>query len=206
MAAATLGLLVGATVGGVAQEATPTVDPMPTGPAAPTTMPLFVGCSDEAPCELSAGTWTLTGDGSFILGLEVTVPDGWESLEQDAGEFNLFPLEHPDDHILMVKDIAAVTTDGSFRLVPDVPQTIEGLTAYWRADPNLVVSEPTQTTIAGGIAATTFIVSISPDAQFADPGCPAYCPDTRVRLPPIAGRSLTSSSQRRSARRSMGAR
>ena len=65
-------------------------------------MPLLAGCSDGAPCELSAGTWTLTGDYSFILGMEVTVPDGWRSLEQDAGEFTLFPLDHPNDHIFMV--------------------------------------------------------------------------------------------------------
>jgi len=136
-------------------------------------MPLHVGC-DDIPCTLSAGTWVLDGEFSFILGMEFTVPDGWESREQDAGEFNLFPLAHPDDHFFMAKDIAAVKSDGSLALAPNVPRTADGIEAYWRSDPNLVVSPSEPATIGDGIPATTFVVTVSPDAAFIDPECPVY--------------------------------
>jgi len=138
-------------------------------------MPLRPGCDPpNPPCTLSAGTWVLTGEYSFILGMEFTVPDGWESREQDAGEFNLFPLDHPNDHILMVKDIAAVATDGSLEIFPNVPRTAKGLTKYWRQDPNLVVSPSEATTVAGGTEAITYVITISPDAKFIDRECPVY--------------------------------
>lgn len=137
-------------------------------------MPLNVGCSDDSPCRLSAGTWELTGRFSFILGLQVTLPDGWQSLEQDAGEFSLWPLDHPKDHLFMARDIAAVRSNGSMSLAPGVPETEEGLIAYWRSDPNLVVSQPEPATIGDGITATTYVISVSPTAKFEDPGCPAY--------------------------------
>lgn len=160
-------------VSSAAPTQAPTADPTPT--ATPEAMALNVGCDPpNQPCVLSAGTWVLSGRFSFILGMELTVPDGWQSLEQDAGEFNLFPLDHPNDHIFMVKDIAAITTDGTLQLVPDVPRTVEGLVEYWQHDPNLVVSSPEATTIADGIEAITFVITVSPDAQFTDPGCPVY--------------------------------
>jgi hypothetical protein len=152
----------------------PTTTPTPSKTAAPNL--IRTGC-DRSPCELSAGTWTLSGRYSFIEGAEITVPDGWESREQDAGEFNLFPLAHPDDHIFMVKDIAPVTVDGSAGdgsagIVSTVPRTIDGLTAYWRSDPNLDVSKSQPATIAGGIPAITYVISVSPHARFTDPECP----------------------------------
>ena len=158
---------------GAAQTANAAAEPSPSMSEAPTDRIIDASCS-QSPCRLSAGTWTLEGQHTFILGMEVTVPDGWQSLESDAGEFNLFPLDHPDDHLFMVKDIAAMTTDGTGQLVPDVPSTANGLWAYWRDDPNLVVSEQEPTTIAGGLDAVTFTVEVSPGAQFADPGCPVY--------------------------------
>ena len=183
--AGTLGLamLVAGGCGGPAATAAVTPSPQVTrSPATPSPATsdaaavnlLQVGCSDNAPCDLSAGTWRLDGRHSFILGMELTVPDGWQSLEQDAGEFNLFPLDHPADHLFMVKDVAAVTTDGSFKIVQDVPQTVDGLTDYWRNDPNLVVSPSQPATIGDGIDAVTYVITVSPDAAFADPGCPVY--------------------------------
>jgi hypothetical protein len=149
----------------------------PAGSIAPGTrasMPLNVGCSPDAPCVLSAGTWTLTGQFSFILDMELTVPDGWQSTEQDAGEFNLWPLAHPNDHLFMVRDIAVVRSDGSMEQVEGVSPTEDGLVRYWRQDPNLVVSKPMATRIADGIDATSYVIRVSSKAKFKDPGCPAY--------------------------------
>jgi hypothetical protein len=154
--------------------ASPSVGAPGSASGTPTAMPLQAGCSDAAPCNLSAGTWTLEGEFAFIPGMEVTVPDGWRSTEQDLGEFNLWPLDHPADHLLMVKDPAAVTSDGSVQIVPGIPQTAEGLTSNWRDDPNLVVSPSTPTTIAGGIDAITYVITVSPAAQNKDPGCPVH--------------------------------
>ena len=106
--------------------------------------------------------------------MELTVPDGWLSREQDAGEFNLWPVGRRDSHLFMVRDISAVHTDGSMALAPGIGRTPEALAAYWQTDPNLDVSPPTATTIAGGVAATTYIVTVSPGAAFTDRGCPAY--------------------------------
>jgi len=156
-----------------AETAAVAAEPSPSMPEIPADRIIDATC-DQSPCALSAGTWTLQGPHTFILGMQVTVPDGWQSLESDAGEFNLFPIAYPNDHIFMVKDIAAMTTDGAGQLVPDVPSTTDGLWAYWRDDPNLVVSEQEPTTIAGGLDAVTFTAAVSPDAQFADPGCPVY--------------------------------
>jgi hypothetical protein len=74
----------------------------------------------------------------------------------------------------MARDIAAVRSDGSMKQVAGVPQTEAGLIAHWRQDPNLVVSEPMSTTIADGMPATSYVISVSHDAKFKDPGCPAY--------------------------------
>jgi len=74
----------------------------------------------------------------------------------------------------MAKDIAAVKTDGSLAIVPEVPRTAEGIEAYWRSDPNLVVSPSEPATIGDGIPATTFVLTISPDAMFIDPDCPVF--------------------------------
>jgi len=156
-----------------AQTAAVAAEPSPSMLEVPADRIIDATC-DQSPCALSAGTWTLQGPHTFILGMQVTVPDGWQSLESDAGEFNLFQLAHPDGHIFMVKDIAATTTDGTNQLVPDVPSTADGLWAYWDDDPNVVVSELTPITIAGGLDAVTFTAGVSPDAEFADPECPVY--------------------------------
>src|SRR5437773_4113993 len=97
-----------------------------------TAIPLHADCSASSPCALTAGTWVTTGEYSFIPGLHITVPDGWESQEQNLGEFSLDPLDHPNDRIFLWKDVAAITSDGSARLVPGVPRTPIGLTAYLR--------------------------------------------------------------------------
>lgn len=141
---------------------------------AATAMPLVNGCSPDNPCVMTAGTWVTTGPFAFIPGLSVTVPAGWRSQEQDAGEFNLVPIDHPDDALLLWKDLAATTSDGTQKLVPGVPRTVDGLTAYLRRDPFLVVSLPTKATIAGGIQAITYVVGVSPSAKFTDHTCPVF--------------------------------
>ena len=151
----------------------PTSTATATAAASPSARPLEAGCSDAKPCVITAGTYELTGTFAFMPGMQVTVPDGWESREQDAGEFNLWPVDQPTGHILMVRDITATLSDGSLKPAPGAPATVEGLTAYWRHDPGLDVSLAGSRVIAHNLA-TTYVIQVSPDAAFTDPGCPSY--------------------------------
>ncbi len=55
----------------------------------------------------------------------------------------------------------------------EVPPTPEGLTEWFVANPDMVVSEPEAVTLGDGIAATTFTLRISDTNVNVDPGCPS---------------------------------
>lgn len=170
---ATLVVAAALLTGCATPHGTPTSAASPAAVASPSPKSLEAGCSDGAPCVLTAGTYELTGTFAFMPGMTVTVPDGWESREQDAGEFNLWPTDQPTGHILMVRDITAILSDGSLKPALGVPGTVEGLTAYWRSDPALDVSAAGTRVIANNTA-TTYVIEVGPDAAFTDPGCPSY--------------------------------
>jgi hypothetical protein len=148
-------------------------------PSAEATFELQAGCSEDHPCRLHAGTWTLAGSGAFVQGLMITLPDRWTSVAQNAGEFKLIAWDHPDDEFFMWRDVVAITNDGTARIVPNVPSTPEGLTAFFRGDPDLTVSTPTTTNIAGGIPAITYVVGVSASAKSPATFCPnpPHCVD-----------------------------
>ena len=131
-------------------------------------------CSGGSPCVLTAGTWETSGTSSFIPGLTITLPAGWQSDEEDAGEFNLFRTDHPNDALKLWKDVAPVTSDGTTTLIAGVPRTAAGLSGYLRGNPDFIVSKAAETTIAGGLPATTYVVGVSKTAKFTDPGCPVF--------------------------------
>jgi len=107
--------------------------------------------------------------------LSITLPNGWSSPEADVGELALIPSDHPDDRMFLWKDVAAVESNGNApKVLNDVPRTPEGLTASFRKNPDLVVSTPTETTIAGGIPALTYVIGISPSARYSSHECPSY--------------------------------
>jgi hypothetical protein len=55
----------------------------------------------------------------------------------------------------------------------DVPRTPEGLTDWFVANAEMVVSEPEAVTLGDDIAATTFTVRVSDTNVNVDPGCPS---------------------------------
>jgi hypothetical protein len=172
----------GASVGQQATTATaPSILPSASlgGSSAEPADALHAGCSEDRPCLLHAGTWTLADDGAFLRGLAISLPDGWSSVAQNAGEFKLIPVAQPDDWLFMWRDVVAITNDGTGRIVPNVPSTPEGLTTFFRSDPDLTVSTPVTTTIAGGIPAVTYVVGVSASATSPDKGCPnpPHCVD-----------------------------
>ena len=152
----------------------PVASPVESAAAATTPQPLRAVCSGSSPCVLAAGTWVTSGASSFTPGLTITLPAGWQTDEQDAGEFNLVRTEHPDDALKLWKDVAPVTSDGTTKLIAGIPRTQAGLTGYLRGNPDFVVSKATDATIAGGLPATTYVVGVSKTAKFTDPGCPVF--------------------------------
>jgi hypothetical protein len=107
--------------------------------------------------------------------LAITLPDGWSSNEADVGELSLIPSDHPGDRMFLWKDVAAIESNGETpKVLNDVPSTPEGLTASFRKNPDLVVSTPTEATIAGGIPALTYVIGVSPSARYSSPECPSY--------------------------------
>lgn len=136
---------------------------------------LTASCSDSSPCALTAGTWVTFGDNAFIPGVALTLPDGWSSHAANLGELKLIQSDHPDDAIFIWKDVAAIESNGETpKVLPGVPRTPEGLTASFRKNHDFVVSTPTETTIAGGIPALTYVIGVSPSASYTSRGCPSY--------------------------------
>jgi hypothetical protein len=180
-------LLVAACASGGAPESSSTPPParslmaatpvatISSAPSAMTATTLTRWCSDSSPCVLTAGTWVTAGEYAFIPGMAVTVPGGWSSYAANWGEFKLVPSDHPDDAIFMWLDAAAIESNGeTAKVLSGVPRTPEGLTASFRKNPDLVVSTPTETTIAGGIPALTYVIGVSPSAAYTSRGCPSY--------------------------------
>lgn len=179
-------LLAGACGSGRAPEASRTPEPASSsvtatpatassGPSASTANELTRWCSDSSPCVLTAGTWVTAGVYAFIRGMAVTVPGGWSSFAANWGEFKLVPSDHPDDAIFMWLDAAAIESNGETpKVLSGVPRTPEGLTASFRKNPDLVVSTPTETTIAGDVPALTYVIGVSPSAAYTSRGCPSY--------------------------------
>ncbi len=113
------------------------------------------------------------GRWAFLPGLTMTIPRGWYSTEQDAGEFNLAHPDYGNSGLLFWRDIVPVDLDGNE--LSDVASTPEALTEWLTTNPNLTVSEPEAVTIGQGIEATTFTFVTSPDAPKAPRG--SECPD-----------------------------
>ena len=97
--------------------------------------------------------------------------------ENDAGEFRLHQADHPDNVLLLWKDMAAVVTNnrnqrlGQIR--SDVGTTAEELTTYLTtSDDFAILVPPEEVTIAGSMKGTQFTFQVSDTADFADPDCP----------------------------------
>lgn len=135
-------------------------------------MPLLGGCSHDNPCTLEAGTYETSGRWAFLRGLRVTVPAGWFSEEQDAGEFNLHPLDQPDAVLFFSKDIVATANDLPGTPLAGVSGTAQGFTSWLTSNPDLVVTKP-QPAMVGHVPAVAIDVQTSPTAKNVDSGCPS---------------------------------
>ena len=93
------------------------------------------------PCQFTAGTYQTYGRWASLPGLTMSIPAGWTSTEQDAGEFN---LQNPDfaegSGLFFWRDVIPVEPDVTH--ITTVPSTVAGITDWLRADTQLVVSHP----------------------------------------------------------------
>ena len=108
----------------------------------------------------------------------MTIPDGWYSNEQDAGEFNVLHSKYGAGGLFFWRDMIPVDPEGN--PLVDVPSTPQALTEWFTANPNLTVSEPESVVLGHGLEATTFTFSTAPGAPNTDPTCPDYPPGAAV--------------------------
>lgn len=136
-------------------------------------------CTPDSPCQFEGGTYETFGRWAFLPGLTMTIPGGWYSNEQDAGEFNVLNTEHGQGGLFFWRDMVPVDPEGS--VIAGVPSTPEALTDWFTTNTDLIVTEPESVTIGRGIDATTFTFVASPGARNMDPdGCPDYPPGAAV--------------------------
>ena len=100
------------------------------------------GCQPGiARCEdLPAGTYETSGTWALLRGLTLTLPAGWSSAEQDAGEFQLHQAtdQAQVSEIYFWVDVVA-WVDGKAR--PELGTTADEFADYLLGDSRLIVSE-----------------------------------------------------------------
>ncbi len=104
--------------------------------------PIDDSCTSEvARCQnMAAGTYETAGTYAFMRGLTVTLPAGWSSAEQDAGEFMLHQASDPDqlNAIFFWRGLVP-WVDGAPR--PELATTADEFASYLLSDPRLTVVE-----------------------------------------------------------------
>ena len=153
----------------------------PSARAEPTPIPIWTGlaervpgapgsCDHPSPCQFTAGTYQTYGRWAFLPGLTMSIPDGWNSTEQDAGEFNLINPDFPEGSGLFFwRDVIPVEPDGTH--ITTVPSTVAGITSWLRANHRLRISDPMEVVIGKGLATTTFVVDVAGGAVNKDHPC-----------------------------------
>ena len=134
-------------------------------------------CTPDSPCQFGGGTYATFGRWAFLPGLTMTIPGGWYSTEQDAGEFNVLHTRYGQGGLFFWRDMIPVDPEGNHL---DIPSTPQALTDWFTTNPNLTVTEPESVTIGHGIEATTFTFTTAPGALNRDPECPDYPPGAAV--------------------------
>jgi hypothetical protein len=157
----------------------------PTPQAGGVTM-LEVGCTNDlARCQdMAAGTYETSGTSAFLPGLTVTLPQGWSSAEQDAGEFMLHQASDAEqaNAIFFWRDLVP-WVDGAAR--PELGTSADEFADYLLGDARLAVVEgPTRTfrvrgpdslETVGAVTARSLSVIVSDSAQ-TDPDLASDCP------------------------------
>jgi hypothetical protein len=120
------------------------------------------------------------GQYAFLTGLTVTVPEGWSSGEQDAGEFELHRQEDVERYreVLFWRDMVPWVAN---RPAPDLGVAADDLVDYLLADPRLDDVEGKSRTfsryaadgfVSDSVTARTVTVMLATDAPKEVTDCP----------------------------------
>jgi hypothetical protein len=145
--------------------------------------PLLFGCTDGlARCtDIAPGTYYTAGEWAFLPGLTFTLPAGWSSLANEAGELELYRTGDDHNEILVWRDVVP-WVDG--RAAVDLALDPEAWIARLVGDPCLDVSEHEHVVLGdwidlrnGGqqadLQAITLSVGRSAGTAYQATGCPA---------------------------------
>ncbi|MFL5643490.1 MAG: hypothetical protein ACJ77C_11380 [Chloroflexota bacterium] len=107
----------------------------------------------------------------FAPGFSFTMPEaGWENLEMSPGSANLLPLDAPGDVIAFFTKGKLTKPDGTLDF--SVPLTVDGITGWFVAHPDLSVEAPTDVTV-GGLHGKRIAFTVSPTSKSHFPrDCP----------------------------------
>lgn len=165
---------------------TPGVPASTPGPVRPagvpaTALPLLFGCTDGlARCtDISPGTYYTAGEWALLPGLTFTLPAGWSSTANEAGELELHRTGDDHNELLVWRDVVPWLQG---RAAVDVPSDPEAWIARLAGDPCLDVSKPERVVLGdwidlrGGqradLQAITVLVGIFSDAAYEAADCP----------------------------------
>jgi hypothetical protein len=151
-------------------------------PGVPTNaQPLLFGCEDGlARCtDIAPGTYYTAGEWALLPGLAFTLPAGWSSLANEAGELELHLTGDDHDEILVWRDVVP-WLDGHAAV--DVASDPEAWITRLAGDPCLDVSEPERVGLGrwidlrGGqeadLQAIAVSVGVSNEPAYESAGCP----------------------------------
>jgi hypothetical protein len=145
--------------------------------------PLVFGCEGGMPrcTDLAPGTYYTAGTWAFMPGLAFTLPVGWSSLANEAGELELHATADGTNDIMIWRDVVPWVDDRAAIALASDP---EAWVAWLQSDPRLVVSEPERVVIGSRIDATltnsgrndlqaiAVTVGVAPEAANEEPDCP----------------------------------
>lgn len=161
------------TVAVIAPDVTPGPD-RPVGVPS-NAQPFLYGCTEGvARCQdIAAGTYYTAGTWAFLPGLTFTLPAGWTSLANEAGELELYPIAGGGASDLLIWRDVVPWIDG--RAAIELPLDPDAWIARLASDPRLEVSQPERVVLGRapydrpGVAVT---VRISRDAANEMADCP----------------------------------
>jgi hypothetical protein len=140
-------------------------------PGVPVTAePLLFGCVDGlARCtDIEPGTYYTAGEWALLPGLTFTLPSGWSSLANEAGELELHRTGDDHNEIMVWRDVVP-WQDG--HAVLDAPSDPAAWIARLAGDPCLDMSEP-ERVVLGDLEALLVSVGVAAEAAYEAAGCP----------------------------------
>jgi len=148
----------------------PTPEPLPTSIPRQNDIPADGKCEDGHACLglLKPGAYQTQ---LFVPGFSFTMPEpGWENIAMTPGAVPLFKLDAPGDQIAFFTQPRLTKTDGTLDL--SAPLTVDGITGWLAAHPDLTVGPATDVSV-GGLHGKRMTLEVAPTSTAH---YPADCP------------------------------